>query len=127
MAIVLLIEPDVMLALTYARALSETGHEVHAVSTAQAGINTADDVSPDVVLLELQLVTHSGLEFLYEFRSYPDWQETPVIVISHVPPAEFNQSTQMLRDRLGVRAYYYKPQTSLAKLVAGVDAVTVKL
>lgn len=126
MAKVLLIEPDAMLALTYVSALSNTGHEVHAVSTAQAGINAADDISPDVVLLELQLVTHSGLEFLYEFRSYPDWRDIPVIIISHVPPAEFNQSTEMLRDRLGVRAYYYKPQTSLANLVRGVDAVTVK-
>jgi DNA-binding response OmpR family regulator len=124
---VLLIEPDAMLALTYARALSKIGHEVHAVSTAQAGINAADDVSPDIVLLELQLVTHSGLEFLYEFRSYPEWREIPVIVISHVPPAEFNQSIQMLRDRLGVKAYYYKPHTSLAMLAKGVDAMTVKL
>jgi DNA-binding response OmpR family regulator len=123
MAHILLIEPDVVLARTYAAAMTEAGHEVQRVTTAQAAINAADTVSPDVVLLEFQLVSHSGIEFLYEFRSYTEWQMVPVIILSNVPLAEFAASKELLRLQLGVQVYHYKPHTSLAKLLQSIEDV----
>lgn len=124
MARVLLIEPDQVLARTYATCLERAGHEACIAATAQAGIHAADDATPDIVLLELQLVAHSGIEFLYEFRSYADWQDVPVVILSYVPPQEFNQSIDVLKSRLGVRAYHYKPATSLKALLRTVGAAT---
>lgn len=124
MANILLIEPDRSLALAYAMALSNTGHKVLICATAQAALEAADEMHPEVVLLELQLIAHSGVEFLYEFRSYPDWQEIPVIILSKVPPAEFNQSAKMMKEHLGVTSYCYKPQTDLNRLL---HVVTVAL
>jgi DNA-binding response OmpR family regulator len=97
------------------------GHEVQAAGSAQAAIMSADVIRPDLVILELQLVEHSGIEFLYEFRSYPEWQAVPVIVQSQVPPAEFAGSWQLLQDELGVRAYLYKPRTALVQLLSDVN------
>jgi DNA-binding response OmpR family regulator len=82
---------------------------------------SADVIQPDLVILELQLVEHSGIEFLYEFRSYTDWQQVPVIIQSQVPPAEFADSWQLLHDELGVRGYLYKPRTSLTQLLASIN------
>ena len=118
MAQILHIEPDSLLAETYTASLELAGHSVDAVTSAQAGIHAADKITPDLVLLELQLVEHSGVEFLYEFRSYPEWQSIPVIVLSNVPPAEFSGSHDLLTHELGVQAYQYKPQTSLRQLLA---------
>jgi DNA-binding response OmpR family regulator len=126
MAKVLLIEPDAVLARTYMYALEQIGHEVHTAATAQAGVDVADRTSPDVVLLELQLVAHSGIEFLYEFRSYSDWQSVPVIILSHVPPAEFKESAGVMKESLGVQEYYYKPKTNLKRIIQIVDAATVR-
>lgn len=117
---ILLIEPDRVLAGAYVEALQSAGYQVNAASTAQAGIMVADAIPPDLVVLELQLVEHSGIEFLYEFRSYPDWQSVPVLIHTHVPPAEFNDNGELLRQELGVREYLYKPRTSLSRLVASV-------
>lgn len=117
MAHILLIEPDRSLALAYARALEVAGHTVAMSSSAQTALEAADESSPEVVLLELQLVAHSGVEFLYEFRSYADWQTIPVIILSKVPPAEFNQSLRMMKEHLGIAAYCYKPQTDLSQLL----------
>lgn len=114
---IVLIEPDRSLAETYYQALQHRGHTVTACASAQAGIIAADQQRPDAVVLELQLIEHSGIEFLYEFRSYPDWQDVPVIVQTHVPPAEFSASWDLLRRELGVRAYLYKPQASLRHLL----------
>lgn len=120
MAQILLIEPDRLLAETYARSLTEAGHQVMTCSGAQAAIMAADQQCPDVVILELQLIEHSGVEFLYEFRSYPEWQAIPVIIQTGVPPGEFSGNEQLLKSELGVRVYLYKSVTSLQQLIAAV-------
>jgi DNA-binding response OmpR family regulator len=121
MARLLVLEPDVRLAALYAEMLRSRQHQVATAVTAQDAILAADAVTPDLVLLELQLTAHSGIEFLYELRSYPDWRRVPVIIISNVPPAEFANSRQLLHGRLGVVAYHYKPRTSLQVLLHAVD------
>lgn len=117
MARILLIEPDRVLADSYVEALIHAGHEVQAAGGAQAAIMSADAIQPDLVILELQLVEHSGIEFLYEFRSYPDWQATPVLLQTNVPRSEFGGSWQLLSEELGVADYLYKPATSLGQLI----------
>jgi len=120
MAHILLVEPDRLLAETYRQYLVEGGHDVVPCASAQAAILAADQQKPDVVILELQLIEHSGIEFLYEFRSYPEWQGVPVIVQTHVPPNEFAHHGELLQHELGVGAYLYKPLTSLGSLLAAV-------
>lgn len=128
MAQVLLIEPNRVLGQTYHRALTTAGHRVYTCATAQSAILSADEVCPDVVVLELQLVAHSGVEFLYEFRSYADWQTVPVIVHSQVPAAFFGNSNSAITKQLGIAEYFYKPNTSLQTLLRAIDehADTVK-
>jgi DNA-binding response OmpR family regulator len=121
MSNILLIEPDRVLAETYGQAILAAGHKVAVAPGAQSGILVADQLQPDCVVLELQLVEHSGVEFLYEFRSYPDWQNIPVIVHSQVPPREFSASLQLLKDELGVQEYLYKPQTNLKRLLSTIN------
>jgi DNA-binding response OmpR family regulator len=122
---ILLIEPDRLLARTYKQALERAGHRVMVAATAQAGIHAADDRLPELVILEMQLVSHSGIEFLYEFRSYTDWQLVPVLVLSQVPPAEFINSWDLLQQELGVQQYLYKPRTNLEKLLRAVNEFTL--
>lgn len=124
MAQILLIEPDRLLARIYFDALTRAGHKVQICATAQAGIFCADEIKPDVVLLELQLVAHSGIEFLYEFRSYPDWEQIPVIITTNVPAGEFTGSWKLLRDQLAVSQYLYKPLTTLQRLLRTVSDIT---
>ena len=118
---ILLIEPDRVLAGTYRAALQAAGHKVLMCASAQSAVFAADEVTPDVVVLELQLVKHSGLEFLYEFRSYPEWHHIPIVIHSHIPAGEFSDSWELLRDHLGVAAYHYKPLTSLQTLLRSVN------
>jgi DNA-binding response OmpR family regulator len=117
---ILIIEPDKLLAGIYAKALAAAGHEVATSPGAQSAIMAADRQQPDLVILELQLVEHSGIEFLYEFRSYPEWQTIPVLIHSQVPPAEFAGSRQLLERELGISDYLYKPRTSIRDLLAAI-------
>jgi DNA-binding response OmpR family regulator len=122
MAHILVLEPDTLLGVTYARALQQAGHTASHVSTAQAAIDSADQQAPDLVLLELQLPAHNGIEFLHEFRSYSEWQHVPAIINSFIPPHELGISLEQVMAELGISAYYYKPELSLQNLLRSISA-----
>jgi len=122
MAKILLIDPDQQIGNITAEFLKQRGHLVKFCSSAQHGIHQADKYKPDLIILELQLPVHNGIEFLYELRSYHDWQDTPVIIHSHVPPA-LKAISPMLWDSLKIAAYHYKPHTKLAALYDSIDNV----
>jgi DNA-binding response OmpR family regulator len=119
---ILLIEPNRMLAASYVTALQQDGHEVAVSRDAQVAINRADSVAPELVIAELQLKGHSGIEFMYEFRSYGDWQTVPVIVLSSVPRAEIAGGDDVLKE-LGINDYLYKPETSLMDIRRAVQRI----
>lgn len=124
MSNVLLIEPNAVLARTYAQALEHAGHTVAQAFTAQEGIHAADEHTPDVVVLELQLSSHNGVEFLHEFRSYAEWQHIPVVVHTVIVPHVIEPTLAPLQD-LGVRACLYKPRTTLGQLLSAVNQQVV--
>jgi DNA-binding response OmpR family regulator len=121
---ILLLEPDKLLANTYLKALQAAGYEVDVCHAAQSAIHSADKVKPDIVIVELQLVSHSGIEFLYEFRSYADWQDVPIIILTNVPVNEFVSCEQLLMNEMNVKLYLYKPHTSLRKLLQSINELT---
>ncbi len=124
MAQILLVEPDIKLGDIYKRYLENYGHKVRWRTTAQAALKAIDERQPDLVLLEIQLSLHNGIEFLYEFRSYKDWQPIPVIVHSQVSPI-LKAISPMLWDQLAVSKYLYKPVTKLSDLLRSVEATFV--
>ena len=122
MAHILCIEPNPVLAKTYADVLKSAGYSVATALGAQAAVDAADHQQPDVVVLELQLPRHSGVEFLYEFRSYAEWAKVPVIIHSGIVPQDLDTVQATLKNDLGVVTCLYKPQTSLEALLRQVRA-----
>lgn len=116
MSNVLLIEPNPVLAHTYTQVLQHAGHEVTVATSAQGAVEAADERRPDVVVLELQLPVHGGIEFLYEFRSYSEWQQIPIVLHTYTSAQTLLPLQETLFETLGVRACLYKPQTSLQQL-----------
>ncbi|HSX07237.1 MAG TPA: response regulator [Candidatus Saccharimonadia bacterium] len=112
---VLLIEPDRVQAGLIAEALGRNGHTVARAISAQSAVQMADERLPDVVILELQLSRHNGIEFLYEFRSYPEWLAIPAIIYSYVPKQELAHAATVCHE-LGVVRTLYKPETDLTTL-----------
>ncbi len=120
---ILLIEPDKLLAENYRQALELSGHKVIWRQNAQGAIHALEDFQSEAVILELLMPSHNGIEFLYEFRSYPEWQHIPVIVLSLVPEEEVLDDHGLLKQ-LGVEKYLYKPQTKLRQLVRVVERIS---
>jgi DNA-binding response OmpR family regulator len=119
---ILLIEPDILLAQSYAKALEVNGYDVSLATTAQSAITVCDKINPGAIVMELQMANHNGIEFLYEFRSYPEWQDIPVIVLSMIPPVEFKVNSVLWKE-LSIKDYLYKPHTTLSKLVDSIQSL----
>lgn len=120
MANILLLEPNRMLLRNYAEFLRAKGHEVAECEDAQHGVNEADNKRPDIVVVELMLAGHSGIEFLYEFRSYEEWLKVPVIIFTSLHKGEIGINETRLKE-LGVVAVLDKSKTTLDKLVTQIN------
>lgn len=117
---VLLIEPDARLAAIYSQTLIAAGHVVRHSQLAQQAVHVAEDFIPAVVVLELQLVGHNGIEFLYEFRSYAEWKDIPVVLLTMVAPHSLGITKELL-DQFGIVDVLYKPATNLRQLVQSIE------
>lgn len=117
---ILLVEPDAVLASICVNYLEKNKIKVRVVSNAQSAIDAVDDEIPDLILLELQLSAHNGFEFLYELRSYPEWQSIPIIIHSLIPQYVTELSKNKM-EQLGIKEYLYKPTTSLKSLNNCID------
>lgn len=122
MSQILLVEPDGRLARTVTESLTSNNHTVHLAETAQAAIIIVDDVRPNIIILELQLPVHNGVEFLYELRSYADCQNIPVLIYSNIPPT-IEAISPLLWRQLGISAYLYKPLAKLTDIIRTIDDV----
>mgnify|MGYP003612042132 CR=1 FL=1 len=119
---VLIIEPDHILGQAYKKAFTEAGIAIKIASNAQGAIATIDETKPDVVVLEIQMASHSGVEFLHEFRSYEDLNDIPIVMYSSVPEYAFGIDTKTWNN-LGVVRYFYKPKTNLNQLIGAVKSI----
>lgn len=123
MSRVLIVEPDKELAEVMKRALTDD-YEVVIAHTAQNALSEADELRPDVVVLELSIAKHNGVSFLQEFKSYQDWQEIPVVVYSQISREDTGLSVQQWH-KLGVNAYLYKPTARLVDLSNTIEQLLI--
>ena len=111
----LLIEPDQLSGGLYKDALEAVGYKVAVANSAQLALDELDKQIPDCILLEIDMIGHNGLEFLYEFCSHDDWAIVPVILHTGITPEKF-EAMMVDWSELNVVEYLYKPQTSLNKM-----------
>lgn len=112
---ILIVDADRTLSATFATYLEAQGASVGLAVSAQSAVLVCEEKTPDIIILELQLVGHSGVEFLHELRSYAEWQHIPVLLHTNIPERDLTGFDEAF-ETLGVVGYLYKPDTSLKKL-----------
>ncbi|HEY5549684.1 MAG TPA: response regulator [Candidatus Saccharimonadales bacterium] len=122
MSQVLLIESDRLIANNLIEVLQKAGFEVNWQVDPQAALDIADSGPPGVIVIDLVLAGRGGIEFLYEFRSYPDWRDIPVVVFSSLSVEELKEVIWGF-EHLNVIEYHYKPNTTLADLARTISRI----
>jgi len=79
---VLIVDDDAVTVDTYRRMLQLEGFTVYSASNAAEGLDTADRVQPDAIVLDLRMPVVDGLGFLRELRSAARTVGTPVAIVT---------------------------------------------
>lgn len=114
---ILLIEPDTILGAMYKKTLQRAGYRVGLQTNAQTAIHALDRDIPKLIILEIQLGEHNGIEFLYELHSYPDLHNIPIIINSLIPADVLGINSDIAKD-LGIVEILYKPKVTLDILLS---------
>lgn len=115
----LIVEDDNDLSDMYAAALTSVGHKVAIAHNAQAALDFLENNKVGLLLLDLLLPGHNGMNVLHELRTYNDWRILPVIILSNLSREDTGISAKHLQE-LGVTSYLVKSQTKPHELVHAV-------
>jgi two-component system OmpR family response regulator len=102
---VLIVEDDPDEARGMRAALAADGHEVHVAQDAEAALRSFQELSPDLVLMDLDLPETSGLELVGRMRALPSGRDAAILAVTALT-RDYLVSTTML---LGFDAYFSKP------------------
>ena len=79
---VLIVDDDRSVADTFARMLKLEGFQVATALSAEAGLELADNVLPDAIILDMRMPITNGLQFLRLLRSRPHLVQVPVAIVT---------------------------------------------
>jgi two-component system, OmpR family, phosphate regulon response regulator PhoB len=118
MARVILIEDEADLREILQYNLSQAGHRVQAVGTAEAGLRLAKETLPDIVLLDLMLPDRPGTTVCTALKREPRTQGIPIIMVT----AKGEEVDRIVGLELGADDYLVKP-FSVRELMLRMNAV----
>ena len=100
----LLVEDDTFFREFYSAKLKEEGMEVEVASDGEAGLEKAQSIKPDVILLDIIMPKKDGFEVLQALSQSASLKKIPVIVFSTL-----GQETDVEKaKKLGARDYINK-------------------
>ena len=79
---ILIVDDDRSVADTFARMLKLEGFGVETALSAEAGLELADKVRPNAIILDMRMPIMNGLQFLRKLRAKPHLVETPVAIVT---------------------------------------------
>lgn len=116
---VLVIDDDPTLRDMYVTRLSAENFAVDQASDGQQGLAKANEIPPDVILLDLRMPNVSGLEVLEMLKTTAKTKDIPVIVLSALGDDDLRKQAA---DR-GAADYLVKAETMPADVVKKIKSV----
>ena len=79
---ILIVDDDRSVADIFARMLKLEGFGVETALSAEAGLELADNIQPNAIILDMRMPITNGLQFLRLVRSKPHLVEVPVAIVT---------------------------------------------
>ncbi|MBU0704709.1 MAG: response regulator [Chloroflexi bacterium] len=102
---ILVIEDDPMTSRLVELMLVHEGYQVTIASNGLQGLEMAQTLSPDLVLLDLMLPGPDGFDVLNQLQAKPQTARVPVIVVS----SKSQHTDKQTAASIGANAYLTKP------------------
>jgi len=117
---ILVVEDDPVNGQVLMDLLGAQGHEVAVARSGPRGVELFEEVSPDLVLVDVLLPEKNGFEVAFEIRQRPGGQDVPLILMSAVYTDQ-KQAEAYARNSLSAAAYLVKP-FEMSEMLAAVRA-----
>lgn len=103
---VAIVEDDVAIAQMYRMKFEAEGYEVETADNGKLGLALAEDMKPDIILLDLMMPEMSGDEMLQELRATNWGEDIKVIILTNMGEQE---APPIIRE-LGVKRFIVKAE-----------------
>jgi DNA-binding response OmpR family regulator len=94
-----IIEDDQAIAQMYRLKFESEGYEVETASNGKLGLELAESMHPDVILLDLMMPEMNGDEMLTKLRAKPWGKDVKVIILTNMGEQEAPDSVKHLNVR----------------------------
>ena len=119
---ILIVEDDVMLNKIYQTKLGLLGYSVYSSYDGDEGLKKADDLMPDLILLDLMLPKKNGFEVLETLKQNLKLNHIPVIILSNLgQEADISKAMQ-----LGAVDFLVKSNVKLESVISKVEDILQK-
>ena len=114
---ILIVDDDRSVADTFARLLELEGFKVATALSAEAGLELAERVHPDAIILDMRMPITNGLQFLRLVRSKPHLVEVPVAIVTgdYFLPEPLQMEIKALGAALKFKPMWLEDLLTLAK------------
>jgi CheY-like chemotaxis protein len=112
---ILVVEDDEILREVYALKLSMEGFEVGTAGDGMAGLEQAEQLAPDLIILDMMMPRMDGIEFLRVYSNKPTRTAKVLVASNKTISQEIDEA-----KRLGASDYLVKSQITPEELVAQV-------
>lgn len=113
MATVMVVDDTAVIREAVARLLRREGFQTICAANGKEALAHLQQISPDLVLLDVMMPVMDGLRCLEELRSNPKWQTLPVIMMTALCDDESHERA----EGLGVQDYIVKARISAGQML----------
>lgn len=115
---ILIIEDEQTLLKALDIKFNEAGFDVATAIDGQSGLELANQVKPDIILLDIILPTKDGLTVLEELKQNEETESIPVLLLTNLS----DQASISRGVELGAAGYIIKADFSLDEVVQKVES-----
>ena len=114
---ILIVDDDRSVTDTFARMLKLEGFVVATALNADAGLELANNIQPDAIILDMRMPITNGLQFLRQVRARPHLVGVPVAIVTgdYFLPESIQQELKSLGASLRFKPLWLEDLIALAK------------
>lgn len=114
---ILIVDDDRSVADTFERMLKLEGFGVATALSAETGLELADNIQPQAIILDMRMPITNGLQFLRLIRSKPHLMNVPVAIVTgdYFLPDSVQQELKALGASIRFKPLWLEDLIALAK------------
>jgi CheY-like chemotaxis protein len=114
---ILIVDDDRSVIETFARALELEGYTVTTALNPGRGLELAEHIHPDAIILDLRMPLINGIQFLRQVRAQPDLYRVPVAIVTgdYFLPEPLREALKHLRASVLFKPLWLEDLVDLAR------------